>query len=447
MSLLASLAEVLSATESCRLLVGEVRAVLRTLPAESVHLAVTSPPYWNLRDYGVEPVVWGGDENCQHRWETETRHSRNRNWEEVAGESSGKQRSNKDSIVAGQNGYLCAVCDGWLGSSGQEPTPELYIHNLVLVFRELKRVLRKDGLFFLNLGDTSYRGQWAMVPARVAIALQEDGWLLRSEIIWAKPNPMPESVKNRPTKAHEMLYMFAKTGRYFYDSHAVLEPLGEVGLRALDGKLIYKKQGKHSADRNDARLESAGVSVGDRINPAGRNRRDVWWLSSEPLKDEHYAAFPTKLVEPCVLAGTSERGVCPQCGKPWERVLERKGGYPSGGHQCREDCNELEGGTKTQQVKNFGNIAAVIEKYGMPVYSTTGWKQTCSCPPQEPGSATVLDPFSGSGTTAVVCRRLGRDYIGIDLKSEYHDIARRRLEREQQRAKISKTSAPSRDGA
>lgn len=222
---------------------GDCREVLASLPAESVNCVVTSPPYWGLRDYGVA------------------------------------------------------------GQFGLEATPEEYVANMVAVFREVRRVLLDYGTLWLNLGD-SYGEQKQLVgiPWRVAFALQADGWYLRSDIIWSKPNPMPESVTDRPTKAHEYVFLLTKSPRYFYDVEAVREPNVTVGDRR-EGNGRHAYDGKWDGTGNDG-TQQAFVT----INPAGRNRRSVWTIATKPYPGAHYAVMPEALVEPCVLAGCPKGG-------------------------------------------------------------------------------------------------------------------------------------------
>jgi DNA modification methylase len=238
---------------SWRLLTGDVRTVLATLEPESVQTCVTSPPYWGLRDYG-------------------------------------------------NNGQI-----------GLEPTPEEYVANLVAVFSEVRRVLRADATLWLNLGDSFGPGkQLVGIPWRVAFALQADGWVLRSDIIWAKPNPMPESVTDRPTKAHEYLFLLTKSPRYFYDADAIREehqtPVGANGcfLDAWGREMDNRAGGRSQVER---RLDDDGAGhprgVGAIANPAGRNKRSVWTVSTQPFPGAHFATFPPKLIEPCILAGSA----------------------------------------------------------------------------------------------------------------------------------------------
>lgn len=253
---------------------GDALEVLRTLPDGIVHTCVTSPPYWGLRDYGVE------------------------------------------------------------GQIGLEPTPEEYVERLVEVFREVRRVLRDDGTLWLNLGDC-YAGAGDRrggignehgqrnehkppdkeiglkpkdligIPWRVAFALQADGWYLRSDIIWHKPNAMPESVKDRPTKAHEYIFLLAKSERYYYDADAIREPYAENSLSR------YKYQYRSDVPSSKATKNPAIGARAGKINPnpKGRNKRTVWSVSTKPFKGAHFATFPPDLIEPCILAGCPEGGI------------------------------------------------------------------------------------------------------------------------------------------
>ena len=319
---------------------GDVLATLRDLPEESVHCVVTSPPYWGLRDYGVE------------------------------------------------------------GQIGLEKTPQEYVAKIVEVFREVRRVLRKDGTCWVNLGDsygsgtratrqvsqTSKHGYWENpaidtripspakqlcgIPWRVAFALQEAGWYLRQDIIWAKPNPMPESVRDRCTKAHEYLFLLTKSAKYYYDAEAIKEDCtrGDAGSSYRDGKTGTHQLGRasdkprktkvpggwdtgsgsHGTIHRDGRTEAEYVDVS---LDGKRNKRSVWQIATQPYSEAHFATFPEKLVEPCILAGC-----------------------PSGG--------------------------------------------------------TVLDPFTGSGTTLLVAGNLNCKSIGIELNADYIQIAAKRLAQE-----------------
>lgn len=303
---------------SVRIIEGDARFKLVDLPAESIDCCVTSPPYYGLRDYGVA------------------------------------------------------------GQIGLEPTPDAYIAEMVAVFREVRRALKSTGTLWLNLGD-SYAGSGKggnrlygmkakdllMIPARVALALQADGWWLRSEIIWSKPNPMPESVTDRPTSSHEKIYLLAKSERYFFDADAVAEPAiysGLTGQNASGFKNPENFNGKHKegyrSNRSDKQRGHSRRHAGfnDRWDAMSRaeqcsgrrNIRNVWTVATHPYAEAHFATFPPTLIEPCIKAG------CP------------KGG-------------------------------------------------------------TVLDPFGGAGTTGLVADRLGRHAILVELNPKYAAMAGKRI--------------------
>ena len=331
---------------------GDVLDVLPTLETGSINCLVTSPPYFGLRDYGVD------------------------------------------------------------GQIGLESTPDAYIEKMVMVFREVKRVLRDDGTLWLNLGDSyasattgadttksSLGGGKATqtvggkrpdklgfgipeknllgIPWRVALALQADGWYLRQDIIWHKPNPMPESVRDRCTKAHEYIFLLSKSARYYYDQDAVKEPLAESSIARLSQDIDNQQGSDRVPGKTNGAMKAVsaamtfrrdnskraavhpGQTVGthrpdreDTVYNGFRNRRSVWTVTTKPFKEAHFAVFPPDLIRPCILAG------CP------------KGG-------------------------------------------------------------TVLDPFNGSGTTGVVCMEENRNYVGIELNPEYVTMARRRISQAQ----------------
>ena len=345
------------------------------------------------------------------------------------------------------HGQFCQKCQAWRGSLGLEPTPELYIQHIVQVFKEIWRVLRKDGTVWLNLGDSyasqpastgiSFRRDRAVVvprgrnleglkpkdlcgiPWRVALALQADGWWLRSDIIWSKKNPMPESVTDRPTRSHEYLFLLAKSQKYFYDNEAVREKGPQLGH--------YRKDGRSGSANSETTLtDEKMVNPGFREkfdNPAGRNLRSVWTIATQPFPDAHFATFPEKLVEPCIKAGTSEKGCCPECGAPWVRVVEKKGTATRPGKESKyvdENGNDMRG-------DNSGHLKqrVIVES------KTIGWKPSCDCQMRGGGiPCTVLDPFGGSGRTAIVAKKLGRKCIIIELKGEYCEMPLKELSQE-----------------
>jgi DNA modification methylase len=338
-----------------RILTGDCRDVLGTLPDKSINCCVTSPPYFGLRDYGVE------------------------------------------------------------GQIGLEQTPDAFVAEMVAVFREVRRVLRDDGTLWLNLGDSyagsgkggnpeegkqaTNRGSQSVgvlygtgktareaavtnvtrktfdgikakdligIPWRVAFALQADGWYLRQDIIWSKPNPMPESVQDRCTKAHEYIFMLSKSARYFYDADAIKEDASEVSIARSERADLREKPGwseayhgnpptgfKRDKQRGHSRRHAGFNDRWDAMEKAEqcggkRNKRSVWTVATQPFSEAHFATFPPSLIEPCI-----------------------KAGCPTGG--------------------------------------------------------TVLDPFGGAGTTGLVADRLQRDAILIELNPAYVEIARNRL--------------------
>ena len=394
---------------------GDALAVLPTLAAGSVQCVVTSPPYWGLRDYGT--VTWsGGDPECDHKT--------------TATGGNPRQGPNKSNNDADGTPYknICGKCGAVRHDDqlGLEPTPEEYVGKLVEIFAQVWRVLRDDGAVWLNLGDSYSSGgrsdygpssaanscmpdhvtmlahqqkpptpaglkpkDLCGIPWRVAFALQADGWYLRQDIIWAKPNPMPESCRDRCTKAHEYIFLLTKRARYYYDAEAIAEP---------------------AAETNDARPRMGQGRTF--VDNGKRNKRSVWTVSVARYPAAHFATYPPALIEPCVLAGTSERGRCPQCGAPWLRLVKQ------GDQVGRRDNGEGDA---------FLDAGMSSGRAGTRNRETIGWAPGCQCPPADPVPCLVLDPFCGAGTTGLVADRLGRDFIGIELNPEYIDLARARI--------------------
>lgn len=318
---------------------GDVLERLAELPDESVDCVVTSPPYWGLRDYGT--ARWeGGDPECAHKVRANPGAATNGSTLGGGTKSNGHQQEGFKSA--------CRHCGAIRVDRqiGLEATPEDFLERLVRVFREVRRVLKPSGTCWVNLGDsynsgTSARrrpsksadhGYWQNggtmgdervnvpdlapkqlvgIPWRVAFALQADGWWLRSDVIWAKPNPMPESVTDRPTRSHEYLFLLTKAARYWYDADAIREPAAE----SVVARAAYLNGGTKLAansDRNDGD-KGQRTSFADYLD--GRNKRTVWTIATEPYPDAHFATYPTALVEPCILAGAPEF-VCSACGSP-----------------------------------------------------------------------------------------------------------------------------------
>lgn len=385
-----------------KLFVGDALTVLRQLPAASVDAVVTSPPYWHLRSYlsdchpdkirelGAEPML---------------------------------------------------DCLGW--ATGQA-CGECYICHMVEVFSEVRRVLRQHGTLWLIVGDSYIndpgngrgkkperatlgngganphrsgmnklrgglkRKDRCMVPARLALALQADGWWLRSEIVWHKPNCMPRSVTDRPTDAHEMVYLLSKSIRYYYDAEAIKEPatMGDHP-RTVDCRYQAPGQPQHNG------LRRFGLEIQGSVVPGTlmRNKRSVWLIPTQPYPDAHFATFPQDLAKQCILAATSGQA-CPCCGAPWERIIERTG------HVNRREPSHVPNNSPT---KTDSTDWAPLTR------GTDRFRPTCECPGNDGSKvAVVLDPFGGAGTTTMVAMALGRDSIYIDLNPAYARMAIRR---------------------
>jgi DNA modification methylase len=254
-----------------------------------------------------------------------------------------------------------------------------------------------------------------MIPARVALALQADGWFLRSEIVWQKANPMPESVTDRPTKAHEMIYLLTKRATYWYDADAVREPHSESTERIHSSPNVRARAGRWKVEDNDDRNDGTSATLingPDRLARGGRNRRSVWTVATQPYPGAHFAVMPEALVEPCILAGCPDQ-TCSECGAPWERVVERTFTGRSGNDHADDMAHGAGGSPGDGRFRKQQWLEA--QKHPP---TTTGWKPTCAHDgPTVPGTA--LDPFGGSGTVARVANRLSRRAILIDLNPDY----------------------------
>ena len=361
--------------------VGDALTLLRTLPEESVHCVVTSPPYWGLRDYGVD------------------------------------------------------------GQIGLEETFQEFLAKLVAVFTEVRRVLRKDGVCWVNMGDSysTHAGQQGYgqmrgrgitgarlgtdtdsghdlkpkdllgQPWRLAFALQEAGWWLRSDCIWHKPNRMPESVTDRPTKAHEYVFLLTKSASYFYDAEAVRQRSvagrDSGNVERVLRKVVAGEGARGGAVAGNVPWSDAGVA----------NLRTVWTIPTQPYAGAHFATFPEELAARCIRAGTSERGCCSRCGAPLLRKVEtsyeRSPVHGEGSRIGKE--NSPHGMTGMPRKRRVG--------------TTVGWQPGCECG-ADPVPCTVLDPFTGSGTTGAVAVGLGRSFVGCELSPAYAELARQRID-------------------
>lgn len=380
-----------------RMIQADVFDGLRSLPDASVHCVVTSPPYWALRSYLP-----------------------------------------KDHPLKAHE-------------LGSEKTPDEYIARQVDVFREVRRLLRPDGVLWLNMGDVHATGAGRVgqhpgggkqgerarriqdhtplnrlpiaglkskdlvgTPWMLAFALRADGWYLRMDCVWHKRTPVPESVKDRPTKAHEYVFLLSKSEKYYYDWVAVVEPASSnthprrtVGANS---RLSVDRDPRHTPYERRQRNLNDGI-------PLVRNLRSVWSIASERAAVKHYATFPRALARPCVLAGTSEKGCCAICQAPYRRIVKRR---------FLDDKQGLKAVTKWQSDE------ALSARNGQPLHSgaagpgshhrryympeTVGWRRTCRCTlPGDPLPCTVLDPYAGTGTTGIVAAERGCNFIGIEL--------------------------------
>lgn len=356
------------------ILQGDCREQLKALADESAQCVVTSPPYYGLRSYGTEPVIWGGEEGCTHEWASAgaTRAKPDRSTGDHDDNGSGifvdriARRAQPAKAARGQSlkrGDFCE-CGAWRGELGLEPNPRMYVDHLVEIFQEVHRVLRSDGALFLNIGDSyANDAKWGgrtggkhvkglhggsglgrekkstgfkpkclmMIPARVVIALCDDGWTLRSEIVWHKLAPIPESVKDRPTRAHEMVYMLTKGPRYFYNYTETRDPLKQTSIARLTQSGYDEQAGSERANggaKTNGNMKAVAAHFGGRnksqVNDqtrlasgnewhqdpqAGANWRDVWSIAHEGFDGAHFATMPLELAERCIIAGSSARDV------------------------------------------------------------------------------------------------------------------------------------------
>lgn len=308
------------------ILVGDCIEQLKTLTDESIDCCITSPPYYGLRDYGTGKWV-GGDPNCPHYRTTKRSDAT----------ATGHKAMMDGGHPVGDAIYktICPLCGAVREDKqiGLEETPEQYVQHLVEVFREVRRVLKSDGTLWLNIGDSycgtgskgNYKGpkykegrngqsvsltqkmegykskDLIGIPWMLAFALRTDGWYLRQDIIWSKPNPMPESVRDRCTKSHEYIFLLSKSQRYYYDCDAIKEK----------AKTKPSKRNKHKEGYQADYAKGDRFSPGERVYGADgfRNKRDVWSVPLKPLKEAHFATFPEKLIEPCILAGCKPNGI------------------------------------------------------------------------------------------------------------------------------------------
>ncbi len=334
---------------------------------------------------------------------------------------------------------------------GLESTPAEYVAKLVRIFQEVRRVLRADGTLWLNLGDSYTSGKAGRtdrdsntlnignrrkytgpiiprskpdgyksknllgIPWRVAFALQDDGWYLRQDIIYSKPNPMPESVTDRCTKAHEYIFLMTKQAKYFYDAEAIKEEFADKRAGNPGGGGRYAKDCPWIGTGKQTGLSKGEWNLNG--NHSGRNKRSVWTITTKPYSEAHFATFPPELPEICIKAGCPEK-VCEECGAAWVRVLERTGKILSTGGSV----NSRRIGHTNFKDGSYMNCGAFTQHES----KTTGFKSSCKCNAgKKPGI--VLDPFSGAATAGLIAARLNRDFIGIEINPDYVKLSKKRI--------------------
>lgn len=452
------------------LYLGDAWDLASQLEPESMDCLITSPPYWGLRDYGLPPVVIGGDVGCEHEWSSELPHGRrgNRGVSGTGGNLNPSLDESGQGAGAGTGGSYCTHCGAWRGQFGLEPHPQLYIDHLVDLFERLRPALKATATVWLNLGD-SYGGcsfvpgdstdrpknagdrrtsrrrkqvtdnwlrpkQLLGMPWRVAIAMQEAGWLLRNAMVWRKPNPMPSSVRDRLSCTYEHVFLFVKEPRYHFDLDAVreasVEPNRKRGPADTFGGSSWEERGQHSEGgawhpRGGADI-AQGNSIAEKTNHAsGKNPGDVRTWPTAPFPEAHFATFPPALPEWCLRAGCPNE-VCVECGKPKVRVVEQverdSADYPA--YDGKGALDEVPGGNGRNAPRKKVAGGSSLARYDR---RDMGWEPTCSCSTDfRPGC--VLDPFAGAGTVLCVAKEMGLRGIGFELSPEYVEMAGRRIE-------------------
>lgn len=485
-----------------RILIGDCRKRLADIPAGSVQCVVTSPPYWGLRDY--QTGEWeGGDAECDHLQPMVENSSSTLKMDGRPLDKTGHRNYDKEIRKVPYRDVCKCGAKRVDDQIGLEASIEEYVATMVEVFRGVWRVLRDDGTVWLNLGDgycnagsrnqgtgldgkrrggvSDTDGTWKDakktyrdirhklkdqgikhkdligMPWRVAFALQADGWYLRSDVIWCKPNPMPESCTDRPTKAHEYLFLLTKQPRYFYDAEAIRE-------KANSADRVQPTPEDRTVRPNDTSWHDnryAPGASGYGVDQAGRNKRSVWTIPTQPNPEAHFATFPEKLVRPCILAGTSKKGCCRKCGTPWRRVTEKirrptRPGETSKVFKTPDGWDTAEGGHGTihREGREKGRTGYVHKEFRddkeignrdperhVTETKTIGWVPGCECCPPLVGGQSmadagyapvpciVLDPFAGTFTAVAVAVQLGRRGIGIELNPEYVEMGKKKLKK------------------
>lgn len=480
---------------------GDALKLLTQMPAESIDMSMFSPAYWGLRDYGsVTETIWGADCDCEHEWRNGSVHVDNLRFRDPNKLSQVGSNSNP-AIFSNPKvkQQFCVKCGAWKGQLGLEPHPQLYIEHLVELCRLIRRVLKKTGNMYIVIGDTycnfsskggigeirrtgkndnvmlaqrrsTYQGEktnWLqpkqklLIPERVAIALQEDGWLLRSDIIWFKRNHMPCSAKDRFTCGYEHVYFFTKSRKYFFDLDEVRVPSkwAIVWSRKGGSKEPWTKNDprkRWGITEKEFRAKTSDTSFkgpetmrqapepGEphAFHELGKNPGDVWVINTEPSSDywcpkckkfvkmkkmrciicetkveSHFAVYPEKLCEIPIRASCPTQ-VCIACGKPREKILRKT-------KRIQQQWAPGRAAERIELAKGKHGVSSTIATGYKFAYRVLGWS-ICNCNAGfKPGI--VLDPMCGRGTTLIEAKKLGRNYIGIDINPNYCEMTRKKL--------------------
>lgn len=436
---------------------GDVLEVIDQFPDQLADMVVTSPPYYKAREYQdgdkpIPPTHWPA---CELKI---------------------------------MYGFPAIKIPEMKCCLGHEPDPLYYVAHMVLIFEKVRAKLKDTGTLWLNIGDT-WKSQGGGIknglrhkdmigiPFMVAFALRTAGWYLRMDNIWSKPNPLTESVNDRPTKSHEYIFLLSKQKSYYYDGDAIrTEHKSESVKRAARARSEKHKmmngapgQTKHSPHKakqnlNNKRTPSEVFAEGESLHEVGANKRSVWeeedpwtlwqwlllhgpadvikplldkyvqendikhsvwWIANGGIKESHFAAYPEKLITPCVLAGTSRKGNCATCGAPYRREADYKSIPTQKAAKTLVVDQRNHDADRRSRADNFqkdGKMPGYITQV-----TTNGWVKTCKCKSKTIVKPIVFDPFMGSGTTAIVAEANGCDYAGIEISKEYVAIKDTRM--------------------
>ena len=440
-----------------KIVYGDALEILKRVPPEFVDMAMTSPPYWGLRNYGKETCkIWDENPGCRHEWTPQGLYLQHENRNFLKGSQENVIGKKETAWIRKYNkiqGAFCHKCGAWYGQLGLEPLPDMYVKHLLQIFRGLKRILKPTGSFYLNMGDTyagsrcgshdyragkyknftgkeQYENKYekpspqasaqiqrkslCMVPERVALAMVSDRWILRNKIVWHKPNPMPSSVKDRLSNTWEYLFHFVKGQKYYYNLDAIREPHKTASL----GRTKRKWDG-----HREPGASWQGMDISKMCHQSGKNPGDVFKIATKAFPEAHFAVYPEELCEMPIKAACPEY-ICEKCGQPKRQVLKTKPNPNAFNIRVRdvkegrikfEDRKASETEVKQYQEKKYrSRPREVVIAEGCKCNS--GFK---------PGI--VLDPFCGAGTTCLAAKKLGKRFIGIDIRGAYCRMARKRL--------------------